>query len=156
MTMNNPTRICLKSERDMLKTFRYFLLAFANGSQSHWETAMSIAKGEHGMEKGRDVGFAMLRVLQTVRDARENPFLFINPGCEKCARNLLDCERYLMEAIKNLFEGQSSKANVPLMLLCEGSDTKAVKSAIDKLSEFFIVKTKTENVLKSIVKSISK
>ena len=156
MAMNNPTRICLKSERDMLKTFRYFLLAFASGSQSHWETAMSIAKGEHGLEKGRDVGFAMLRVLQTVRDARENPFLFINPGCETSARNLLDCERYLMEAIKNLFEGQSSKANVPLILLCEGSGTNKVKSAMDQLSKYFIVKTKTETVLKSIVKSISK
>ena len=156
MTINNPTAVCLKSERDMLKIFRYFLLAFASGSQSHWETAMSIAKGEHGLEKGRDVGFAMLRVLQAVRDARENPFIFINPGCEKCALNLLDCERYLMEAIKSLFEGRISAANVPLLLLCEGSDTKAVKCAIDKLSDIFTEKAKAENVLKSIVKSISK
>jgi hypothetical protein len=42
------------------------------------------------------------------------------------------------------------------MLLCEGSDTKAVKFAIDKLSDLLIEKAKTENVLKTIVKSISK
>lgn len=145
MTVNSSTHLGSKSERDLLKIFRYFLLAFSEGGQTHWETAMSISKGEHGLDQGRVIGFAMLRVLQAVRDTRENPFLFINPGCEKCARGLLDCERYLMEAIKNIFEGCNSAGNVPLMLLCEGADPTAVRTAIDKLSACFTKTQNTEN-----------
>lgn len=125
-----------KSERDMLKTFRFFLLAFTEGSQTHWETAMSISKSEHGLDAGRDIGFALLRVLQSVRETRTNSFMFIHPGCEKCASELLDCERYLMQAIRHVFKGETNQALVPLMLLCEGADTNTVITRMQELSAY--------------------
>lgn len=136
MNSNHKFAISTKSERDMLKIFRYFLLAFTEGSQTHWETAMSISRGEHGLDAGRDVGFAILRVLQSVREARSNAFLFIHPGCDKCATGLLDCERYLMHAINCVFKNDLSAAQVSLILLCEGTDTKAVIGRIKELADY--------------------
>lgn len=136
MTANQNWNISGKSERDMLKTFRYFLLAFSKGSQGHWETAMSISKGEHGLDAGREIGFAMLRVLQSIREARTNPFWFTHPGCEKCSAGLLDCERYLMQAVRSVFQDDTNAARVPLMLLCEGADTKTVIARIQELSTY--------------------
>ncbi|MBO6919202.1 MAG: hypothetical protein JJ858_12275 [Rhizobiaceae bacterium] len=102
---------------------------------------MSISKGEYGLEAGREIGFAMLRVLQSVREARSNSFLFIHPGCEKCAQSLLDCERYLMQAIRSVFEGDTSAAQVPLLLLCEGADTSIVIGRMQELSAYISAAT---------------
>lgn len=136
MTSGTNQIIIGKSERDMLKIFRFFLLAFTEGSQTHWETAMSISKGEHGLDAGREIGFALLRVLQSVREARTNSFMFIHPGCEKCASGLLDNERYLMQAIRYVFKGETNQALVPLMLLCEGADIEPVIKRMQELSTY--------------------
>jgi hypothetical protein len=136
MTSGTNQIIIGKSERDMLKIFRFFLLAFTEGSQTHWETAMSISKGEHGLDAGREIGFALLRVLQSVREARTNSFMFIHPGCEKCASGLLDSERYLMQAIRCVFKGETNQALVPLMLLCEGADIGPVIKRMQELSTY--------------------
>lgn len=156
MTANSKPNNYTKSERDMLKTFRYFLFAFSEGSQTHWETAMGISKGEHGLESGRHIGFVMLRVLQAVREARSDPFLFINPGCEKCAHSILDCERYLMDAIKCVFDGDVSAARISMLLLCEGTDPKAVMVAIQELSDQLNIQTETGEVSKFISNFISR
>lgn len=122
MAINRHLNIITKAEGEMLKAFRYFLLAFTEENQAHWETAMSISKALYGDEKGREVGFAMLRVLQAVRKARDNAFLFVNPYCKRCSYSLPDCERYLMETIRSVANDNMSAAYVPALLLCEGTD----------------------------------
>ena len=156
MTTDRKYAITTKSERDMLKIFRYFLLAFTEGSQTHWETAMSISRGEHGLDAGREIGFAMLRVLQSVREARTNAFLFIHPGCDKCTTGLLDCERYLMHAINCVFKNDLSAAQVSLILLCEGTDTKAVISRIKELADYINLKDNIGDVPKTSSISLNK
>lgn len=134
MSFSKNTLIITYKEAILLKAFRYFLLAYTEHDQAHCQTAMGVlAANFGGKEKGRQIGFSMLRVLQEARYARTNHFVFVTPCCEKCSYQLMDCERYLIESLKHVFGHDISKAHVPAMLLCEGADTDKFIDSVVKL-----------------------
>lgn len=124
-------------EEIMLAIFRQFLLAYTDVKQPHWERAFEISVTSYGVKQGPCIAFAVLRILQAVRNARVTVFRFVNPCCENCAAHLSDYERHLMRTISFVRKGDLASARIEAFLLCDDGDTRPTIQATDELRELF-------------------
>lgn len=109
-----------------LTAARYFFVAFAEGDQAAWVTAMlgsdSFFPGLDSAEKVR----RCLAVVHEMRSSRLSVFRFSNPRCKGCSAIVTRDERYLVQLIQHARAGNASMVASSAMLLCEGNSTDRV------------------------------
>ncbi|MCH2168977.1 MAG: hypothetical protein MK107_14740 [Oceanicola sp.] len=125
------TELSLSLEEQITLTLsRLFFQSFSEPSKCTWLTAFAEAEARFGHVMGPQVLARLLAALQAVRHARRSVFMFNNPDCPGCSRIVTEHERRLMMAIHLLRKGDSGRAQLEVMMLCEGNNVDHVMRAI--------------------------
>lgn len=118
-------------ERCCLEIVRWFCQSFGPDAQACWIEGFLAAEQVWGPTKGPVIAHHVMRVLQAMRISRKSMFLFSAPVCPGCARILTEHERRLIGAIRFARQGRPERAQLQMMLLCEGN---ATNDAMDELA----------------------
>ena len=121
-------------EEITLTIARLYFQSFCTPEGMTWIAAMAEAEARFGPEQGPRVAARCLAALQAIRGARRSVFMFNNPWCPSCAAIATEHERRLIVAIAALRRGDESKAQVEMMMLCEGNSSDRVLAALAALA----------------------
>ncbi len=105
---------------------RYFFCNFSHPQSQSWSRAFSFAEEEFDYSNGPVIASLVSKVLHAVRRSRRSTFTYNSPSCDNCARILTEHERRLLRALCEIRRDRLERANLELMLLCEGNDCSAV------------------------------
>ncbi|MEL6734315.1 MAG: hypothetical protein AAFO98_00315 [Pseudomonadota bacterium] len=123
-----------ETERFVLSLIRQFCLAYTQSPHPLWECAFDFACHNKGPKEGPAIAYAVLNVMRTMREARKSTFRYNNPGCSCCRKRVSNCERLLLNAFHLTRHGDRSSAQMELLMLCEGHDTRSVLTAMEQLT----------------------
>ncbi|MEM6759027.1 MAG: hypothetical protein AAF601_06065 [Pseudomonadota bacterium] len=112
---------------------RLYFSTFAEPGGQSWMRAIDRAEYVFDHQSGASIASLVLKVIQAIRRSRRSSFQFSNPDCAGCARILTEHERRLIVAISAMRRGRAERAQVELMMLCEGNDTQAVMMWLTEL-----------------------
>lgn len=109
-----------------LQIARYFLIAFTSPQSQAWMKAIDAGETLFDLRNGPVIASLTCKVLQAIRRARRSGFAFNTPDCPGCSSILTEHERRMITALIALREQRLERAELELMMLCEGNDTAAV------------------------------
>lgn len=113
-------------ERACLDIARLFFSTFSNPHSQNWMRAIEFAEYAFDHKQGATVAALIMKVIQAIRCSRTSNFTFSNPDCPGCARILTEHERRLVIAIGATRRKRRERAQVEMMMLCEGNETEQV------------------------------
>lgn len=117
-----------------IRIARYFFCNFSQPHSQSWSQAFSYAEEAFDYSNGPVIASLVSKVLQAVRRSRRSTFMYNNPSCENCARILTEHERRLLSALCEIRRGRLERADLELMLLCEGNDYSAATMWLRELA----------------------
>ncbi|MBT8155186.1 hypothetical protein KMP13_15180 [Epibacterium ulvae] len=123
-----------RDEVTCIQIARYYFNTFSNPHSQTWMRAFSTAEEHFDYSNGPVIASLVARVLDAVRQSRRSCFMFNNPACANCADILTEHERRLLTALSSLRRGGVERAELELMMLCEGNDTARVMMWLRELA----------------------
>lgn len=124
-----------QDEVAILHLSRLYFLAHTDPMKPHWDAAMDFSELMFGPEYGPLIAYCVTEVLQNMRESRKTTFRFTNPCCAKCAARLTNNERLLTSTISAFRKGDSLRAKMNALILCEGFDSGPMLKAIGRLTK---------------------
>ena len=121
-------------EMTCIQLARHFFCAFSLPASQAWMTAFSLAEAHFDYKNGPAIASLVSRVLDAVRRSRRSGFHYNSPNCEKCSAILTEHERRLLDALMMVRRGRLKRAELELMMLCEGNDTARAMMWIRELA----------------------
>lgn len=121
-------------ETTVLAIARQYFLSFAQPESQAWMAAVATAETEFGVEAGARIAARILGMVQAIRRARSSVFMYNSADCPGCATIATEQERRMMTALAALSRGSESRAQLELMLLCEGNQLDDTIAAMRRLS----------------------
>lgn len=123
-----------QDEVTCLQVARHLFCAFTMPASQAWMTAFSLAEAHFDYKNGPAIASLVARVLDAVRRSRRSGFHYNSPNCEKCSAILTEHERRLLDALMMVRRGRLERAELELMMLCEGNDTARAMMWIRELA----------------------
>ncbi len=123
-----------KDEITCIQIARYYFNTFSNPLSQTWMKAFATAEEHFDYCNGPVIASLVARVLDAVRQSRRSCFMFNNPACSNCADILTEHERRLLTALSSLRRGGVERAELELMMLCEGNDTARIMMWLRELA----------------------
>lgn len=117
-------------EQIALTLARYFFEAFSEPRSMAWLNAFAEAEARFGFVLGPQVAARMTATLQAVRHARRSDFMYNKASCPGCSTIVTEHERRLMMGIHLMRKGDLGRAQLEVMMLCEGNNVDHVLQAI--------------------------
>lgn len=127
-----------RHEKAVLQIARLYFLAYCDPTKLHWQSAMEACVSAFGARVGPGIAYGIMTMLRHMSEARKSVFSFTNPCCEKCAARLTNCERLLVGTVHSMRRGDSMRARMNGLILCEGHETAAFLKAVDALCQRLI------------------
>lgn len=121
-------------EQITLTIARMFFQSFCTPEGMTWIAALAEAEARFGTEEGPKIAARLLASLQSVRRARRSTFMFNSPTCPGCAAIATEHERRFITAVAALRRGDTGKARLEVMMLCEGNRVEIVVTALQALA----------------------
>jgi hypothetical protein len=87
-------------ERSVLKSFRHICLGYASHSARGWDAAFDESEKTFGCTDGPLVTARLAALIRAVRVERSEPFDFLSPHCQSCAKRLSASEWVLFSLVK--------------------------------------------------------
>lgn len=130
------------AEVTLLTAARHLFQSFAEPQDVPLSAAMDRATALYGpaghrcdaASDGPLIVGRLLGALDTIRSARQSVFAFSTADCASCAAIVTEEECRLVRAVAALRRGDTGRALVDVLILCEGHKTEAVLSALDLLA----------------------
>jgi hypothetical protein len=118
-------------EMGLLSVLRHFLVAFSQPESQAWQAAFTIAIERWGDATGPQIAAGGLGVLQALRRARRDEFLFANPGCLTCRKLMTGDEAALMQMLQAMRRDRADLARPAVLRLTGGTmDPAMIQSAL--------------------------
>ncbi len=118
----------------ILQLIRLYMQSVSHPQSMAWIAALTNADEAFGRIYGPQIASRTLEVLQHMRLSRRSMFSFNSPTCPSCCQIVTEHERRFMVALECAKAGLTGRANMELIMLCEGNDVWPVRQAMDCLN----------------------
>lgn len=123
------------SEIAVLRIARLYFMSFTGCGDTAWIGAGTEAQAEFGESRGSLVAARVLGMLTAIRTPRRTVFVYNAPTCAFCCTILTEHERRMMTALRAVRTGEIGRAQVEILMLCEGNGSDVVFDAVSALAE---------------------
>lgn len=120
----------------VLTQMRYFFLSQAGLWPAHTPAPDELAKLIFHTDNPREIATVIYNFIMCVARRRQEDFSFSSPFCAGCSRIMTNHERNLMMILKSLRKGQTGRAMIHAMMMCEKGSIDDVISAADRIVQF--------------------
>lgn len=124
----------VQSERAVLTMARLYFQTFVDPRSMAWARALTDADACFSPRDHPLVAAQVLAVVQAMRLSRRSCFQFNNPTCPCCSAIVTEHERRLILTLHAMRRGDNSRAQLEMMMLCEGNRTDAVLHCMAELA----------------------
>ena len=123
------------SEVAVLRIARLYFMSFSGYSDTAWIGAGTEAQAVFGEVRGSLVAAGVLGMLNAIRRSRRSTFIYNSPICAFCCTILTEHERRMMTALRAMRTHEIGRAQVEILMLCEGNGTNVALNAMSALAE---------------------
>lgn len=113
---------------------RLFFNSFSAPGRHDWIRAFDVAEFSFNQREGPEVAMLVMKLLRSLRGSRKSVFMYSNRDCPCCRGITTEHERRLITALSHARRGHEKRAQLEMMLLCEGNDTEEVMAWLRELS----------------------
>ncbi len=121
-------------EATCLKIARYFFSNFTNPHSHDWMQALSAGEDYFDHQNGPIIATLITKTIQAIRVSRRSCLVYNSPDCPDCSQILTEHERHIVAALIAMRQHRLERAQLELMLLCEGNDTAKVTMWLRELA----------------------
>lgn len=123
-----------EAETICLKISRYFFSNFANPHSHDWMQAFATGDDSFDHQNGPIIATLINKTIQAIRLSRRSCLIYNSPECPECSEILTEHERHIITALISMRQHRLERAQLELMLLCEGNDTAKVTMWLRELA----------------------
>ncbi|MBL4916841.1 hypothetical protein [Szabonella alba] len=107
-------------ETGLLAVLRHFLTAFSRPESQAWQSAFRVATERWDLAGGPQIAMGLLPVLQALRGARRQDFIFTDPLCIQCRMQATGCEAAFMRMVQAMRRDRTDIARGAVLELTGG------------------------------------
>lgn len=116
-----------------IEVIRWICDSYSCPSRSGWETAIARSEAVLGTDDGPRFFAAVAALMVALRRGRRSGFFYASPHCAICCGRLLPHEHDLLLVLRAGRRADSYGIDAHALLLLEGQDTTAIRSAALRL-----------------------
>ncbi|MEM6595550.1 MAG: hypothetical protein AAF672_12245 [Pseudomonadota bacterium] len=113
---------------------RLFFNSFSAPGHHDWIRAFEVGELGFNQKEGPEIAMLVMKLLRAVRGSRTSVFMYSNRDCPCCRGITTEHERRFITALAQARRGHEKRAQLEMMLLCEGNDTEDVMAWLRELS----------------------
>ncbi|MCY4335857.1 MAG: hypothetical protein OXC60_14460 [Litoreibacter sp.] len=113
---------------------RLFFNSFSVPGRHEWIRAFEVAEFGFDQREGPEIAMLVMKLLRAIRGSRKSVFMYSNRDCPCCRVIATEHERRFISALSQARRGHEKRAQLEMMLLCEGNETEEVMAWLRELS----------------------
>ncbi|MEM8578323.1 MAG: hypothetical protein AAGF60_10760 [Pseudomonadota bacterium] len=120
-------------ELAFLSVARSFFETFESPSGQCWMMGFMDAERRFPIPYGATIAHAISMVVSELRESHQGVFPYFRTTDELAGQAVTQTERYLLETLRHIRNGNRSGAQTTAMLLCQGNASRGLLQALERL-----------------------